>query len=295
MTLVISNILGGLGNQMFQYAAGRGLSLARGVPLYIDIADFRGYHLHQGFELERVFSCAISYAESEHRRAVLGLQASRIIRRAIARPKLRFMHSHHLIVEPTFNYWPGITDVTLPCYLQGYWQSERYFAKEANAIRADFVFRNHLSGKNIAVASHISGLNSVSLHVRRGDYASNPKSNSQHGTCSLAYYDEAIRYMCGHVASPSFIIFSDDLNWAKANLRIKAPCLYIAHNRGGESYNDMHLMSLCRHHIIANSSFSWWGAWLNPRKGKTVVAPRSWYSAVNMQDVDPCPEEWIRF
>lgn len=134
----------------------------------------------------------------------------------------------------------------------------------------------------------------MSLHVRRGDYVSDARTHATLGVCSLDYYRAAVRYIADHVEAPEFFVFSDDIAWAQANLELGHPCHYVDHNRGAESYNDMRLMSLCRHHIIANSSFSWWGAWLNPRADKVVVAPARWFAGGNRVVDDLFPPGWVR-
>lgn len=290
--MILSHILGGLGNQMFQYAAGRSLSLTRDEPLRLDVSDFASYGLHQNFELARVFSGPVSLAVPGDVRTVLGWQSSRHIRRIVARPALRFLRSPQLVVEPHFYYWPDICNVQLPCYLVGYWQSERYFAAQTNTIRADFTFRQPLAGRNLELAQEIETINAVSLHIRRGDFVSNPKTMAIHGVCPLAYYESAVRYIAERVDAPHFFVFSDDMDWVRANLNMDHPCRYVNHNRGSESYNDMRLMSLCRHYIIANSSFSWWGAWLNPNPEKIVVAPKKWFTKEsNLEDL--FPQGWV--
>lgn len=291
MSAIISQIIGGLGNQMFQYAAGRALSILRGMPLYLDVSGFTGYGLHQGFELDRVFSCPVTLAEPQDVRAVLGWQSSRFARRIFARPALRFLRNHHFMVEPHFHYWPGICNVPLPNYLMGYWQSERYFSDVAQTIRTDFTFRQPMSSRNLEFAEKIGAVNAVSLHVRRGDYVSDPRTTATNGVCPVSYFDTAIRYISARVTAPHFFVFSDDMEWVRANLHIDHPRHYVDHNRGSESYNDMRLMGLCRHHIIANSSFSWWGAWLNPCEDKIVIVPQRWFA--NDNDVkDLFPPGW---
>lgn len=277
---------------MFQYAAGRALALRRGVPLRLELSDFTGYRLHQGFELARVFSCPVALAIPSEMRAVLGWQSSRHIRRVVSRPSLRFLHGQYFVVEPHFHYWSGINAVPQQCYLRGYWQSELYFADAVETIRADFTFRQPLTGHNLELAQEIGALNAVSLHVRRGDYASNSKTLATHGVCPLTYYEAAIRYIIESVEAPHFFVFSDDMDWVRANLNIDQPCRYVDHNHGTESFNDMHLMSLCKHHIIANSSFSWWGAWLNPHEDKIVVGPQRWFSN-NNNVKDLFPRGWV--
>lgn len=293
MSAIISQVIGGLGNQMFQYAAGRALSILHDVPLRLDVSGFNGYGLHQGFELERVFSCPVTLAEPQDIRTVLGWQSSRLTRRIFARPALRCLRNRHFIVEPHFDYWPGICKVPLPSYLVGYWQSERYFADARQTIRADFTFRQPMTDCNHALAEEIGAVNAVSLHVRRGDYVSDPKTMATNGICPLSYFETAIRYVSAHVDAPHFYVFSDDMEWVRENLNIgDYPCCYVDHNSGMDSYNDMRLMSLCRHHIIANSSFSWWGAWLNPRDDKTVIAPKRWFAnGTNTKDL--LPVDWV--
>jgi hypothetical protein len=143
------------------------------------------------------------------------------------------------------------------------------------------------------MANKISQVNAVSLHVRRGDYLQNPVTFAIHGIATLDYYQAAMQTIADSVVQPYFFIFSDDMEWVKANLKITFPRHYIEHNQGMESYNDMRLMSLCQHHIIANSSFSWWGAWLNPSAEKTVIAPGKWF-ADNKNIEDLLPAEWIK-
>lgn len=291
--MIIVNVIGGLGNQMFQYAAGRALTIARGLPLRLDIAGFDGYGLHQGFELQRVFNCEMTIASDENVRTILGWRAAPAVRRILARPGLAGLRGPRFIVEPYFHYWRDIRDVPATAYLQGYWQSEKYFADAAVVLRSDFAFRQSLSEANAAWAERIARCMAVSLHVRRGDYVSDPKTRGILGPCSPDYYRSALRYVAERVATPEFFVFSDDIAWARDNLDIGFPRHYIDHNRGAESYNDMRLMSLCRHHILANSSFSWWGAWLNPRADKIVVAPERWFAGDERRADDLIPQGWV--
>lgn len=277
---------------MFQYAAGRALSLRNGSGLSLDISGFENYELHQGFELQRVFAGTFGIAQSSDIHGMLGWQSSPGFRRIVSRRPFSMFLNKHFVVEPHFHYWPGINDLPKDCYLSGYWQSERYFSDFAAQIRVDFAFRQPLVGQNAELASQINGVNSVSLHVRRGDYASNPKTTATHGLCSLDYYRAAISYVAERKHQPHFFIFSDDIDWVRNNLEVGFPCVYVQHNSGTSSYYDMRLMSMCKHHIIANSSFSWWGAWLNPSAEKIVVGPKNWFA--NQTDTkDLFPSGWV--
>jgi len=273
---------------MFQYSAGRALSLLRGQTFRLDISEFVGYELHQGFELQRVFNCETTIATESDMRSILGWQVSHVTRRILSHFRLAAFRRKGFIVEPYFHYWPGIKNVPSDSYLRGYWQSEKYFHEVASVIRSDFTFKNPLTRQNADLAVQIGQVNAVSLHVRRGDYVKNSKTTATHGLCSLEYYRKAIRHLADRVEKPYFFIFSDDIPWVKNHLDMDFSCQYIDHNSGAESYNDMHLMSLCRHYIIANSSFSWWGAWLNPSKNKIVVVPQRWFANDNnVQDLFP--------
>lgn len=290
--MVITNIIGGIGNQMFQYAAGRALSLKLDIPLQLDISGFLNYGLHQGFELQQIFNCTAEISGEADVRGILGWQSLPSIRRIMSRPSMAVFRSKEFVVEPHFHYWQGVRNVPNDCYLMGYWQSEKYFLEVAAEIRREFSFRQPMENRNVELAKNISQVNAVSLHVRRGDYANNPKTTATHGLCTLDYYQKAIRYIAERVNSPYFFIFSDDIAWVKINLKIDFPHQYLDHNYGAESYNDMRLMSLCQHNIIANSSFSWWGAWLNPNVDKIVLAPERWFA--NQTDVrDLLPPNWV--
>jgi Glycosyl transferase family 11 len=226
-------------------------------------------------------------------KVVLGWQSSKLAQRVLKRLKLKSSRFKSYVVEPGFNYWPDIRGLLGDIYLDGYWQSEQYFAQYADKIREDFTFKLQLSNQNAVITKQISQENSVSLHVRRGDYVTNSK-NAFIGVCSLDYYQTAVEQIKMQVDKPVFFIFSDDINWVKDNLSLDDKAVLISHNLGSESYNDMRLMSLCSHNIIANSSFSWWGAWLNANPNKIVIAPKQWFAS-KLDDSDLVPSAWLRF
>lgn len=294
--VIVSEVIGGLGNQMFQYAAGRALSLNKEVRLGLNVNLFDGYNLHQGFELQRIFKGEFYIASKSEIYESLGYPLPSFFRwftPSIILPKL---NHRGLIVEPHFNYWKDIHQVPSKAYLRGYWQTDKYFEKFSDVLRDDFTFKLPLTLFNSRVLDSIEKVNAVSLHVRRGDYVENSTTNSVHGVCSLQYYKMAIECIARKVENPTFFIFSDDMSWVKNNLIMNFDCHYIEHNRGVDSYNDMRLMSLCDHHIIANSSFSWWGAWLNPNPDKIVVAPQKWFAPEKLERCDISdlfPRGWI--
>jgi len=291
--MIISHIIGGLGNQMFQYASGRALSLVRNTPFKLDIQDFACYELHNGFELKRIFGLQTELASENDIRDVLGWRAHPLVRTRLFREQLKILRGGKLFVDTQFSSWREIFEVPDSCYVMGNWQTEMYFKDVKDTIRSDFTFKFPLIGENAALAKKINSSVAVSLHVRRGDIAANPASLAFHGLCSLEYYQRAIEYLAARVPNLEFYVFSDDIPWVKENLKLPYPCSYIDHNKGIDSYNDMHLMSLCRHHIIANSSFSWWGAWLNSSEDKVVVAPKLWFAA-EFDSSDIIPVGWVK-
>lgn len=292
--MITSHIIGGLGNQMFQYAAGRSLALRHGCGLQLDTADFAGYSLHQGFELATVFGLDCRQIDRQTRDRLLGWRGRGLARRLLKRwPGLQFGQPP-IVNEPHFPYWPGWERLTSPAYLSGYWQSERYFSHCADQIRQDFQFSKPLDPRSLEIAEEIRAGVSVSLHVRRGDYANNPTTTAVHGLCEPPYYARAIEHLSDRLGSMRLFVFSDDIEWARANLPLDAhPHTFVSHNKGADSWRDMRLMSLCRHHVIANSSFSWWGAWLNASAEKTVIAPARWF-AKRVDTRDLIPPQWVR-
>jgi hypothetical protein len=295
MQQLIVQIMGGLGNQMFQYAAGRALSLRLGVGLALDLSWFRS---PQALDTERAFMLGCFspvWAEaSESEIATLKFQPRSLLRRLLRRSPRR---SGFLVAEPHYAYWPGFASLTAPVYLSGYWQNEKYFSGIAATIRRDFTFPD-LPKTSRDLANEMGHAeHSVSVHVRRGDYAANPLTNQHHGLCSPEYYAAAIRRirdLCS--GNPRLFLFSDDPVWVRDNFDAGGLETTIVESPGQETspWHDMHLMSLCRHHIIANSSFSWWGAWLGETCGGVVCAPSRWFIAENMAGTSPIPDRWAR-
>lgn len=292
--MVIVHLIGGLGNQMFQYALGRAVSLRLGVPLALDVGDFAHYQLHQGFELLRVFNIQASIATSDDIKHVLGFDWMPSSLFCSLRPILIRFGTKNIVREPHYHYWNGIDFVSDNKYLTGYWQSEKYFFNFEDVIRKDFDFKEPLTAENKFFANVINSCNSVSIHFRRGDYVKNHTTNSFHGVCEIEYYQRAIATILQCVENPHFFIFSDDPQWVKENFKVSVKCDYLVHNQGAHSFFDMLLMSLCKHNIIANSTFSWWAAWLNKAPGKIVIAPKKWFAQTSLKTHDLYCKNWIR-
>ncbi len=290
--MIISKIFGGLGNQMFQYAAGRALAMRKGVEYRLDVSAYDHYRMHQGFELNSVFKADVRVATPDEIDRIVGIQSSPFLQRLLSRPAFARFRKSGLVFEPGFNYWGGMNLLEGDAYLSGYWQSPKYFKDYISTIRSDFEFKLPMSLENSNLASRIREVESVSLHIRRGDYVTNSSANKQHGLCSLDYYHSAIDLISERVKDPSFFVFSDDPDWVRRNLLVEQPCCFVEHNSGDQSHNDMRLMSLCRHHIIANSSFSWWGAWLGANSDKITIAPAKWFAS-GMDVRDLYPDGWV--
>ena len=290
MESVITHLIGGLGNQMFQYAAGYALSKRLGVALKFDISDFKEYKLHNGLEILRIFNCPFEYASQYEIEAILGRRTNF---RLPDRAKLlayNLLFPRHILID-RYRIREHFQNALAPAYMRGYWQDERYFRDYARDIRIIFSFSLALSDQSNMVLQKILQGNSISVHVRRGDYVTNPQNVAYLGATPISFYCSAIEYIAKKVDAPRFFVFSDDPEWAKSNIRTHYPTEYIDHNHGSCSFADMQLMSRCSHHIIANSSFSWWGAWLNPDPRKLVIGPRTWFANPRRLD-NPCPPEW---
>ena len=291
--MIIVRLFGGLGNQMFQYAAGLALSLKHVAELRFDLEWFDAFTLHQGLELPRVFGLDLPLATASEKRRVLGLLSEPRLRQLLSRRSLRFLRPTRFAIEPHYNFWPHFSHLPDDVYLEGYWQSERYFLPHAERVREAFTVTSQLDECNAALARQIVATTSVSVHVRRGDFARNPEVSKVHGVDLRDYYRQSIEEMGRRLDNPHYFIFSDEPEWVRSHLDIGEPWTLVCHNRGVNSYRDMQLMSLCHHHIIANSTFSWWGAWLSARADKIVCAPRQWF--VNDTPTnDLIPATWVR-
>lgn len=190
---------------------------------------------------------------------------------------------------------PEIIEAPNSSYLVGWWQNEKYFEDIRDIILDEFTPKAAPSEANQKYLDEINKSNAVAIHVRRGDYVTNKNANVFHGLAPIDYYKQSIKYMQDKVGSPRFFVFSDDIAWCKENLPLGDDAVFVEGNSGKQAYEDIRLQQTCKHNIIANSSFSWWGAWLNDHKDKIVIAPKIWF-----QDQDAnsktqiVPEGWVR-
>jgi len=287
----IVRITSGLGNQMFQYAFYRALK-ANGPNTKVDISEFRHRTHHNGYELERVFHVVPDQASRKECDSLADLSMDLLSEFRRRWLRIRRNCTGTLIRESELgaSFHPELLTMR-NCYFQGFWQTERYFLPVARSLREELTFRQPLDAGNGRMAEDIASCNAVSIHVRRGDYVKKRRLWSLGAVCSSTYYRNAIDHVGAHVRRPRFFVFSDDLDWARQNVNAE-DVVHVDINRGSASFRDMQLMSLCKHHIIANSSFSWWGAWLNAHPGKLVIAPDIWLRDAAMPDV--VPGSWMR-
>ncbi|MDJ1483154.1 alpha-1,2-fucosyltransferase [Cytophagaceae bacterium YF14B1] len=290
--MIIVRLNGGLGNQLFQYALGKTLSILHQTPFKIDITWYKK-GIRQ-YEL-RYFTINENIATDEDIALTTRITQrwTHRLDRNLIQPLLPY-YKRHVVVEKHFNFDPNILKVNSSAYLNGYWQNETYFKKIEEILRKDLQFKEPLDQQNRIISESILQQNAVSLHVRRGDYVSNPEYQQVFGTCGIDYYEKAIRWIGENVENPHFFLFSDDIPWVIKNINIPFPFTIIDHNKGDKSYRDMQLMSKCKHHIIANSTFSWWGAWLNPDKRKKVIAPAKWANIETERSNYIVPTNWYK-
>ncbi len=277
--------MGGLGNQMFQYALYRA-NKKKIKNLYVDVSFFTRVKCHNGYELNKIFSL-------NPRKNNIN-----ILKNIVSSQTLIYKQLRKLLYKTSFLFSTDelgyIENILNKAYVifKGSWESEKYFIEIQDEIRKDFVFPAFKNYKNIELKNILKITNSISIHVRRGDYLCNRFFG---GLTSLEYYKKCILYIQEKVQNPKFIIFSNDICWCKNNLELEKDSIFVDWNIKEESFRDMQLMSLCKHNIIANSSFSWWGAWLNDNSNKIVLAPQRWFNKeCNFYYDDIIPETWIK-
>jgi len=293
--MIITRLIGGLGNQMFQYAVGRRMAHLLGTELKLDITEFdyyrprtfRTYSLGN-FNIQEKFA-SLKEVAALARPTILERMRAKVLRRP-PRPPQTYIKEKH------FHFDSEIMKLPDGVYLDGYWQSEKYFADIAEINRRELTVKVPQTGKNKELGEQINSCESVSLHVRRGDYASDPHINKVHGCCSRDYYLRCVEFINSKVKNAQFYVFSDESQWVAGNLKLSCSMTIVNHNNTFKDYEDLRLISQCKHHIIANSSFSWWGAWLNPRKDKMVLAPSQWFGKeeqASRKMHDLLPASWI--
>jgi hypothetical protein len=285
--MIITRLVGGLGNQLFQYALGRHLSLKLQVPLKLDAGFFKTQALRE-LELHKLNIDTPMVSEKELR--LLAGRQDRFFSKLASlgiynRPSTCFQEKEITIFDS------NILQIQKG-YLDGFWQNESYFRSIRAQLLKDIQMREPIGAKAGEMLSHIREVCSVSIHVRRGDYVNNINAMKAHGICEPTYYRNAVARISQEYPDASFFVFSDDQDWCKKNLQLNVPLEFV--DMAASAEEDLTLMKHCQHNIVANSSFSWWGGWLNQNPEKIVVAPEAWFARSDWSHYHPAPPEWIR-
>jgi hypothetical protein len=286
-SMIIVQITGGLGNQMFQYAYAKALE-QRGYRVKLDKSELETYKIHGGYQLDK-YNIGLECATEREVKAYFTTQFPFKLLDKLG------LRTSNLIKEKSLLFDINLLNVKDDSYLSGYFQCERYFTNIRNLLLKEFCIKGELSFYTREIQDNIiKSTESCSIHIRRGDFISN-KSNIIHGSCSLEYYLDSINYLQNNFEGLKYFIFSDDMSWAKENIQLEN-ATYIESKERRIPNEDLFLMSLCDHNIIANSTFSWWGAWLNLNENKIVLAPKRWFAneSLHMLSQDIVPEKWIR-
>lgn len=294
--MIIVKLTGGLGNQLFQYAIGRAISEKTGSKLLLDIRSYEWDKLRR-YELSHfLINASIAKVEDiEFTKSSKIAFFDRLFLKIFGKEIPYYRKAY--IKEPSFSFDLNFSNYrTSNVYLEGYWQSENYFSSIRFQLLNEICVREDKFSKNFHIYKNKinSTLSAISIHIRRGDYVENPESTAFHGLCDLDYYTNAMQLIEQTTTNPLYFVFSDDKEYvyeifgARENVCIIQNLSF--------DFEEMFLMSMCKHNIVANSSFSWWGAWLNQHGGKIVIAPKRWFTNEEMQHKtkDLLPHTWIR-
>lgn len=293
--MIIVKLMGGLGNQMFQYATAKRLADKNSAELRLDVSAYENMHKDDTPRQYDLGCYKISGKLANQQD--LNLMLPQDFR---ATTTFRFKRGLGIDkrIRPLGENGKGFDSNVLSArdntYLVGWWQNQKYFEDIRSTIIKEFTPKE-VSGYSQKLAKDISKNNSVSVHVRRGDYISNKFANKEHGLAPVDYYKRSIEYINSKVKDPKFFVFSDDLDWCRKSLTLGVNAVYVDGNGYGRAHEDMFLMRYCQHNIVANSSFSWWGGWLNENQNKIVIAPKIWFQNKQAnQETEIVPDLWIR-
>ena len=293
--MIIVKLQGGMGNQMFQYATGRALSLKYGVPLGLDLSFLldRTQRLNFHNFTFRNYDLDVFNIEAE----IVPKSKIPLVNRTFGGSLGIYINYFKNIfftlkgVEKGFNFDPSIFDLGHNVYLDGFWQSPKYFEGIKDIIRKDFVIKKELSQEVNNLMQEIKNSNSLCIHVRRGDYL----NNSFHNVIGKKYYNEGIEFIKEKTHIDNIYVFSDDIKWCEENMSFPYNTVFVGEKyAGAKAEGNLALMSACKYFIISNSTFSWWGAWLSDYKDKIVIAPKQWFADATISNNDLIPQEWVR-
>jgi len=296
--MIIIKAYGGLGNQMFQYAFGRALSLKYNREMFIDKSYFNKenypFHTHPYYPYKLdIYNIENDFVSPNISKFINIVKRKRLFH--VINPIIGRLNLYKFIPEyfPEDNFSIAKLKNSKNAFLEGYWQKYSIIEEFRDIIIINLTLKKEISKVNKEILNKIDSLNSISIHIRQGDYITNPTFNAYYEICPMKYYEDAMDYIAMQVDNPVFFIFSDSIDWVKNNMHFKYLIIYV--DNKGPDHEDLYLMSKCKHNIIANSSFSWWGAWLNENPDKIVIAPKKWFKdpIKNNETKDLLPNSWI--
>jgi len=290
--MIIVNLQGGLGNKMFQYALYKSL-LCSGKDALLDDFTFRASWDFENIGIRQIFpNVTYQIASKEIVEKIAG--KNNIINKIRRRCSIPIIHNKKCILDLCMKFDPEILNLIGDYYISGAWQSEKYFENCKDAISKAYQFTDFVDKRNLTLSKEMSQQESISIHVRKGtDYL----KRIVKGTCLPSYYEEAIKLINQKIDNPKYYIFTDNTEWVKNNINnVEYNLINWNPTSGINNYLDMQLMSCCKHNIIANSSYSWWGAWLNSNSQKIVIGPQRWFSSQSKKfdTSNLMPDNWIR-
>lgn len=295
--MIVVKLAGGLGNQMFQYAAGRYLSEKHQTALKLDLVFLldrtpRMNFIYRDYALN-LFNAKVDFASNDE---VVHFGRLRRLGRLVYGVRSKLNPNLPVYVRETpYHFDPTFFSIPNQAYIEGYWQSEDYFKPIEHLIRKEFTFRDDFDAHGREMAGRIAQVNGVCMNVRRGDFVSNPVAAQHHGVCDTDYFMRAAGVIAERVEDPHFFVFSDDVDWCRDNICLKCPLTIVDHEYAGRKFGQyLQLMIMCKHFIISNSSYAWWAAWLSECPDKVVIAPCRWYRNPRMDTSHLIPHTWLR-
>jgi hypothetical protein len=295
--MIIVRLKGGLGNQLFQYAAARALALKHNTEVFFDLtllqdrtplidAVFRDYELY-------AFNIKENFASKKIIEYYNPLPTS-ILKRILNKIQ-KYILKPSVYIESTHLYNSKFFELPNDCCLVGLFQSEKYFESIADTIRKEFEFKKKFPKVITDLGDYINTKNTICIHIRRGDYITNPTYNKMLGSQSNQYYMKGVALITEKITIDELFIFSDDIEWCKQNLNFETKTTFITDDLATNDHHaHLYLMSLCKHFVISNSTFAWWGAWLSKHKNKIVIAPKVWFKDGVRDETDIIPHTWTK-
>jgi hypothetical protein len=295
--MIVVKLMGGLGNQMFQYAFAKNLAIKNRTSLKLDLSFLldktpREHFIFRDFDLD-IFSFNYEIIKTKELIEFLNYQDKSFLKKI----KSRFIDKTVYLKENKFHFEKENLFFSKNIYIDGYWQSEKYFSDIGELIRNEFSFIYKFSESEQKLNNNIISSNSICINYRRTDYVNSQKSIETHGFIGEEYYDNAINSIVEKVENPCFYIFSDDIEWCIENVKIDYPTVFVDHSYKGIKFSSyLQLMKNCKHFIIPNSTFAWWAAWLSENENKIIICPKNWFKDINLQNQseDIIPLSWMK-